>query len=227
MFAVDNLDLCMPKNLSSEKIMGLAFVCYSTNDNLKIMDLGGGAAIDYFISIRLFNSRPKWICIETEAMCKVASEFKSQYQDLDFKTLYDFISQPNSIERFNLYSNSALQYVEKPLDYLSAILKLKPERIAIIRTPFVYLGHEYKGLQESIWEKNGPTIPTQFPEWDKVQNEVDIVRFLEFKDCLLQHGYRLDYVGIREGNFGIKKIRIRKKNSSIKTYDILATRVPV
>jgi putative methyltransferase (TIGR04325 family) len=223
-YAAKNIDVCMPLNLTPEKFAGLTYVCGNLDENVKIVDLGGGAGLDYFISLRLFNLTCKWLCVETEAMCNVSHELKSQFTNLDFITVPDLLTM-QSLGRFNLYSNSALQYLEDPLSSLIDILRYRPDRLAILRTPFLESGREYIGVQESSIGKNGPSIPEQHVTASKVFNRVRVVKLASLIDYLTGFGYQIDVLRRSEGAFIHKRFAIKNSQREIKTFDVFATRI--
>lgn len=136
----NNPEIHLGKNLTISKIAGLAFVSLPLNESQQIIDLGGGAGIDYFISRELFDISQQWKCLETEAMCKVMIGEKLREENLQFDTLANFMQYTKQGLNFSLYSNSALQYFDNPIKVLDSLLLKGPRKVAIIRTPFVLEG---------------------------------------------------------------------------------------
>ena len=91
------------KNLTVSKIAGLSFVASPSKESIPVVDLGGGAGIDFFILREISKANKKWICLETEAMCKVMMDKFTEEEYLQFDTLTNFLEQTNQID-FSLYT---------------------------------------------------------------------------------------------------------------------------
>ena len=172
----DNLSANIHKNTTLSKFAALAFVCLSEKRKPTIVDFGGGAGIDFFIARHLFGLDLKWICIETEVMCRIASTTGLNSGNLQFFSFDDYLQSGLLNEKSNLYLNSSLQYTPKPLEILRTLLSLKPRKVALIRTPVVVKGTEFRSKQNSLLEKNGPQIGPTGSVLMQIENSVEIGR---------------------------------------------------
>ena len=211
------------ENVTISKMAGLAFVCGPYRKVINVVDLGGGAGIDFFIAKELFGSNLKWDCIETDVMCKIASREKLDPL-LKFISMRKFLIQKTTNE-FSLYSNSSLQYIPHAIDSVNKLLLKKPIRVAILRTPFVLSGDEVNLVQSSKLSKNGPQLKNFPLMHSSVQNSVTILKLQELREVLNKNGYEIICENVQDGNFAYKQRVPRSWKSSIKTIDILARRL--
>jgi putative methyltransferase (TIGR04325 family) len=213
------------KNLSIPKIAGLGFLC-SSSSNLKIVDFGGAAGIDFFVARELFGFNYEWQCIETEALCTAARKTKEQTRGLNFLTFEEYLGKEVDSGPFSLYANSSLQYTESPIGTLETLLGKMPERVAIIRTPVILNGDTRLLQQESSMERNGPQ-GVQVPKSSSpVSNTVRIVHAEEIRSTFMKSGFEITCESLQESRaFGSDRHRL-SRNSPIRLLDILATRKP-
>lgn len=212
-------------NVNVSKIAGLSFVCSPFRRDLHVIDLGGGGGIDYFLACELFRHEGLWTCIETEAMCSVASRKKTHPKALTFITKSTFMKEMPAGFEFNLYSNSALQYIPESVNVLDSILIKRPRRVAIMRTPFVIKGPEVGMLQKSRMKKNGPQVNELKSELKDIVISVRIEKLESIKELFEKHGYQLVCENIQDGSFTRKSKFARFSRSNIKTIDLLAWRM--
>jgi putative methyltransferase (TIGR04325 family) len=223
-FAGD-LEKYLSRNLTIAKLAGLAFVSGQGNKSKNIIDLGGGAGIDYFIYRELIGGDKLWTCLETEALCQVLTNSKITEKRLKFSSLSDFLQHSHKRFDFALYSNSALQYIPEPANVLNDLLSLRPTRVAIIRTPFVIGGGEVRTTQKSILDKNGPQVGGSNIVDKEILNTLTIVNIEIIRKLFEQNGYRVICENIQPASFIIKKSIIELKKSRVRTVDFLALRM--
>lgn len=212
------------KNLTVSKIAGLSFVASPSKESIPVVDLGGGAGIDFFIHREIFKANKKWICLETEAMCKVMMDKFTEEEYLQFDTLTNFLEQTNQID-FSLYSNSALQYLNDPINVLNSLLGMRPKRVAIIRTPFVIKGGEFSDLQKSNFSKNGPQVQETSLAQKVVANSIKFASLGSVKELFQQHNYQIWCENMQAGSFTTRSRLLKLKKSQVKTVDLLAERI--
>lgn len=218
-----NLESYLQNNLTISKMAGLSFVCSPFGQAINVVDLGGGAGIDFFIAKELFDSDLNWVCIETDIMCKVATG-EHLHSNLKFISMETFLTQKSTHE-FSLYSNSALQYLPQAIDLLSQLLLKRPLKVAIVRTPFVLQGEHLEQIQISELSKNGPQIQFFTSTRSSVHNAVTIMKLEELKEVLNRNGYEIICENIQDGSFTPKRRLLWSGESIIKTVDILAKRI--
>ena len=220
----DQIQDYLHKNLTVSKLAGLLFASLPLKESIPIVDLGGGAGIDFFIFREIFDTNRKWICIETEAMCKVAMDKNPEKGYLQFKTLTNFLEQTNQID-FSLYSNSSLQYFSDPINTLNLLLAKRPKKVAIIRTPFVIKGSEFNYIQKSNLFKNGPQVWKPSIANKVVANSVKFESLENVKKAFQQHNYKIFCTNIEAGSFTNKSRLLRLRKSQVKSVDLLAERI--
>jgi len=213
------------KNLTTSKMAGLAFVSLPLNRTTHIIDLGGGAGLDFFVSREIFGFDKKWTCLETDVMCDVIKKKNFKERNLRFQTLSEFLGRRVEKDAFALYANSSLQYMLDPIAVLQSLLIKKPEKVAIIRTPFVVSGAGLKILQTSIMSKNGPQLNTINGDKNEISMSVRIEPLPKIKEVFEQNHYQIMCENIQDGSFTRKKRFSPFEGSTIKTVDILARRI--
>jgi putative methyltransferase (TIGR04325 family) len=211
------------KNLTISKIAGLAFVTLPLNESQQIIDLGGGAGIDFFISQELFGNNKQWICLETEAMCKIIVDRQLKEKNLQFDTLTHFLE--NTKNDFSLYSNSALQYFKDPISVLDSLLKKGPQKVAIIRTPFVLEGAESSTLQKSKFSKNGPQVNELNNNKQNISNFVKFESLENIKKLFQKHKYQIICENMSVGSFTHQSRILNHRKPLVRTVDLLARRL--
>lgn len=217
-------EIHLGKNLSISKIAGLSFVSFPSNET-EIVDLGGGAGLDFFIFKELFNISKKWTCIETQAMCLVIAKKKFKQNDLNFKTLNDFLQDTRIGRDFSLYSNSALQYFTDPISVLNSLLLKRPKKVAILRTPFVIKGPAIEVLQKSFLNKNGPQLGYFENNKKDISMSANIVSLDLVKAVFKENNYQIVCANTSVGSFSRQSKFRRSGKSLIRTVDLFAHRM--
>lgn len=202
----------------------MASISLPLNESTRIIDLGGGAGIDFFISRELFDVNSQWVSLETEAMCKIMKEKDLSEKNLEFDTLIKFLKDTEIGDNFSLYSNSALQYFDNPINVLESLLVKRPQRVAIIRTPFVIEGREISGIQRSKLGKNGPQVGEPGNDEKVISNIVKIERLDSVKKLLQKYDYQIVCENSQVGSFTKQCRFLWFRKSAIRTVDLLARR---
>ena len=144
-----NLDAQSFKTIAS---IGLGL---RNKSNFSVLDFGGGGGHHQFTAKKIFKDvQFDWTIIETERLAQMAG---SLIQDEGLT----FASDLNSLESTKFYdlifSNSALQYTEEPLDTLEKLLNLNFENLFITRIPLTN-SNPFTYYQESLLSNNGPGV---------------------------------------------------------------------
>ena len=221
---INLIDSSFYRNTTVSKLAGLAFVCSPCDEFTNIVDIGGGAGIDFFIATKLFGDDLNWEVLETEVMCKTASQANFDRR-LKFQTLGNFLQRQNVEDNFSLYSNSSLQYIPDPIETLGLLLLRRPSKVAILRTPFVLQGEEVDAFQKSILSKNGPQVESLIAPKTVVSNRVKIAKIERLRKVLVGSGYEIVCENVQSGGF-TREARLRNlRKSIIKTMDVMAIRM--
>ena len=203
----------------------MASISLPLNESTRIIDLGGGAGIDFFISRELFDVNSQWVSLETEAMCKIMKEKDLSEKNLEFDTLIKFLKDTEIGDNFSLYSNSALQYFDNPINVLESLLVKRPQRVAIIRTPFVIEGREISSIQRSKLGKNGPQVGELGNDEKVISNIVKIERLDSVKKLFQEYNYQIVCENSQVGSFTNQRRFLWFRKSVIRTVDLLARRI--
>lgn len=183
-----NLDAQSFKTMAS---IGLGI---KNKSHFSVLDFGGGAGHHQFTAKSIFkNIQFDWTVVETESLARIAAtlitdeglSFASDLNTLDSTKFYDLI-----------FSNSALQYTEDPLNTLKDLLKLDFEHLFITRIPLT-TRKPFSYMQESLLTDNGPGIA---PEGFK-QSRVLYKNSIASKESVerLLHEYIRDWISVDEG----------------------------
>jgi putative methyltransferase (TIGR04325 family) len=194
------------------------------NRTENIVDLGGGAGIDFFIYRKLFGD-VNWTCLETEALCQVLANKEPIEENLNFSTVSNFLAQYSEGFDFALYSNSALQYIPEPLSALKSLLLFRPSRVAIVRTPFVTEGEEIRTTQRSVLDKNGPQVGSSKLSHEEILTPLTILNIEIVRELFEQNGYWQICENVQSGSFTKKQSLIKSSKSRVRTFDFLALRI--
>ena len=221
----NSLEEYLHKNLTISKVAAMAFISLPLNESTRIIDLGGGAGIDFFISRELFDVNSQWVSLETEAMCKIMKEKDLSEKNLEFDTLINFLKDTEIEDNFSLYSNSALQYFDNPINVLESLLVKRPQRVAIIRTPFVIEGREISSIQRSKLGKNGPQVGEPGNDEKVISNIVKIERLDSVKKLLQKYNYQIVCENSQVGSFTNQRRFLWFRKSVIRTVDLLARQI--
>jgi putative methyltransferase (TIGR04325 family) len=159
-------------NLEATSFLTIAAVGMAIKNKsiFSVLDFGGGAGHHQFLAKKFFKDVSfDWTVVETEAMSTAAQ------QGIKDEGL-SFISSLSSIDKakkFDLiYSNSAIQYTQDPLNTLRGLLNLDFGYFFITRVPLTTGSSQIVYLQESMLSQNGPgPAPYDFQEkWVKYEN---------------------------------------------------------
>jgi hypothetical protein len=192
------------KNLTISKVAAMAFISLPLNESTRIIDLGGGAGIDFFISRELLNVNSQWVSLET---------------------LINFLKDTEIGDNFSLYSNSALQYFDNPINVLESLLVKRPQKVAIIRTPFVIEGREVSFIQRSKLGKNGPQVGGPGNDEKVISNIVKMEKLDSVKKLLQKYNYQIVCENSQVGSFTNQRRFLPFRKSVIRTVDLLARRM--
>ncbi len=221
---VETLGSSLCKNVTISKIAGLSFVCLPSHKVTKIVDLGGGAGLDFFIARELFGINFNWEVVETEAMCNIVAQ-EILDNRLRFNSLGTFLQGETKQYNFALYANSSLQYLPEQIKVLNLLLLKKPSKVAILRTPFVVEGEEVTEFQDSVLFKNGPQIDETISMNTKIRNEVTITKIKEVRNVFKENGYEIICESSQEGSFTKKEKVFKFGQSKVRTFDLLVRQI--
>ena len=189
-----------------------------------VVEIGGGAGIDYFGSRVLLKINPSlWINIETKTMVDLCNASIRDYPKLKFVTFEESVKFINRDFDF-LYANSSLQYLDNQSRMLEDILILSPKYVTILRTPYIKNSKNLslKFMQKSRFEDNGPHLSFIKSPKKMVQYEANIISLDSVTRILEKFGYRIEKM--QEKEYWDKK-SIDGKLFEIKVFDIFAKRV--
>lgn len=185
----------------SQKFAALSFV---TRDQITdVVELGGGAGMDFFTALNLLHIKQKWTILETKAMCS-AIRYSGIHHPLltSISDLKDIIpKRKDSVT--SLYMNASLQYFENPAEVFHTLLtNLKPEFVAAIRLPLCRGAKEISYVQKSKIEENGPQVEGIRTTNLEINCDVRIISEISFKSLLEKAGYEVILEEFRNSNFG-------------------------
>jgi len=208
------------KNIDSSKLGVLGFL--NTPEIVEVIEIGGGAGIDFFIANRYVGFSKKWTIYETEAMCKVVSKHGATNPMLNFRSDISSLNSKSFFGSMAVYCNSSLQYFTDPLDMLRQLLEMKPRKIGILRTPFCDESPNFSYLQESAINDNGPQVHSNSKHSGVVQVQVNLVSVGEVRTLFAELGYTIVYEESRESNF-VKTTAPRRLD--VRNYLMLAEKL--
>ena len=202
----DIIDLILFKNLSlrsatkfsnidAQSIRTIAAVGMAIENNSKVnvLDFGGGAGHHQFVAKSIFKKvKFGWTVVETEKMCAAA---QSKIVDLGL----EFIPNLNNLTKnkfFDLiFSNSAIQYTENPIETLRNLVSLDFNVFYITRIPLASGENTITYFQESLLSQNGPGLPPENFNDKRVRYAINIVSKEAFEKTLnenLEHWTTID-----------------------------------
>jgi putative methyltransferase (TIGR04325 family) len=131
------------------------FMMLSNRDHFRVIDLGGGAGTHFDTLKRIFpKAKIDYYVIETKEMVRQASKKRMAVEGLTF------LSDPESPTLHGdfdlLLANSSIQYLTDVEKTMKTILKLKPKKVFITRTPLTVENHSVSINQISRLVDNGP-----------------------------------------------------------------------
>lgn len=164
---LDLIQLIIFKNLQlrqSPELTNLDTMCFRTiaavgltnknKKNISVLDFGGGAGHHQFLARNLFRSVYfDWTVVETETMSRVAQEVIKD-EGLRFISNLKTLTKSSNFDL--IFSNSAIQYTQDPLNTLRELLNLEFEHFFITRIPLILDGNQTTYLQKSLLSQNGP-----------------------------------------------------------------------
>jgi putative methyltransferase (TIGR04325 family) len=184
---------------NSSRIMR-AFSMYRCSNALNVLDFGGGAGNHHAIAKLLLPNivNLRWAIVETEVMVRYASSIAE-----DGLTFHEnYIKAAEDLGKVDLLVlSSSLQYCEYPLRTLDSLLKLRPHRVFITRTPLSHQGNRHVVLQESNLADNGPgPIPGGFE--DRIVTYPCVFEtVVGVEELISSSGYLVKYRLVEESSF--------------------------
>jgi putative methyltransferase (TIGR04325 family) len=203
-----------------KKLTALAFV--TNNRTSHVIEIGGGAGIDFFTALSFFRINQSWTIIETEAMCGAVeqSEIKHPLLSFNVSSLVPNLSVKNQV--YAVYMNASLQYLEDPELTLRRLLDdFKPEVIAAIRIPLCHGLEEISYVQKSDIKDNGPQVEGVNTDHFEVCSNVKIISEMKFRLLLQSANYEVILEDVSDSNFGSES---KWKNVKIREFMFLARR---
>ena len=106
------------------KLLSLISLCEIKDNNINILDFGGGAGHHYFLLKKLLNENitVNWIVFETEELVKECIANGLETDELKFSSSFSNLLQ--DLEFDVLYANYSLAYTNDPYLYLQKLLEL-------------------------------------------------------------------------------------------------------
>jgi putative methyltransferase (TIGR04325 family) len=167
---------------STRTLLGLALSVKSASFN--VLDFGGGAGYHYFIAKAAFPSwKPEWNIVETDALATAAK--KNIIADsLQWYSGIDCLLREKS--NFDLvFTSSAIQYCEKPLETLAALLDLRSPFVYITRTVLTKEQKEFSINQVSQISKNGPGFSNSKANERLVEYRITLIPIKKFEEYIM------------------------------------------
>lgn len=163
-------------------IAGVGMAIQGAN-SLCVVDFGGGGGNHHAIAQKAFpDIQFNWTVIETREMVHLSKKKISEPGLTFIDDIKKFHGSPDLI-----FSNSAIQYSENPLEVYEALRNLKPKFIFLTRTPFSINNEVIKYTQKSQLSSNGPRVELDFPqEKIDVTYEVTIIPKTQMLEILSQ-----------------------------------------
>jgi putative methyltransferase (TIGR04325 family) len=204
-------------NVDAAKLGVLGFL--NTEGIEEIIEIGGGAGIDFFTASHFVDCQKAWTIYETSEMCEAVRSYGISHPRLKFRSDISVLSSEVGFYRKGVYLNSSIQYLSDPVGQLKFLLELGPRKIGILRTPLCQVNQEFEYLQESRLVDNGPQV-TLRPQVDAVVRvKVRIIPAFAIRELFREYGYRIVLEESVASNFGISSIWNR---SEVKNYLFLA-----
>lgn len=207
-------------NVDASKLGVLGFL--NTKDIEEIIEIGGGAGIDFFTACHYVDCQKKWTIYETNEMCDAVLSTGISHQRLKFRSDISALSPEVGFGRKGLYLNSSMQYLPSPIDDLRLLLELGFKKIGMIRTPLAQTGKGFEYCQESRLVDNGPQVNLRPQLNAVVKVNVRIVPVFLLRALFREYGYRIVLEESAASNFGISS---RFSRSDVKNYLFLAEKL--
>jgi putative methyltransferase (TIGR04325 family) len=172
---------------SLRSILGISITGMNLKNNeLNVLDFGGGGGYHYFISKIILNDNVKinWHVVETSSIVENANKISNN--DLRFfKTIK---GATIGINRFDLIlASSSLQYCENQFLILQELINLNAKYIFITRTPFTNDKPVLNKIQFSKLSSNGPgDLPHGYKDCT-ISYPIFIQNINQFEHLFLNH----------------------------------------
>ena len=208
---------------STEKMENFSVPIFlNTKDIEEIIEIGGGAGIDFFTACHYVDCQKAWTIYETKELCEAILSHGISHPRLKFRSGISVLSSEVGFDKKVLYLNSSIQYLPNPVEQLRFLLELGPKKIGMIRTPLCQIGREFEYRQESRLADNGPQVSLR-PQVDAVVKvNVRILPVFVIRELFQEHGYRIVLEESAASNFGISS---RWSRSDVKNYLFLAEKL--
>ena len=162
-------DIANNNQLTDQAIRVMPALIASFNiTQFNVLDFGGGGGAHFnaLRSILRMNKNILWCVVETEDMVLGAQQCGLENENLRFfSTLKDAKACAGSFDL--VFTSSALQYCENPVETLKQLISLRAKYIYITRTPFINGVENFITIQKSRLGDNGPgPNPGDFSEQD-------------------------------------------------------------
>lgn len=145
----DNLNL----DSNAFRILASLATLKPKNNQLRVIDVGGGAGYHYLIARALLpkNIKLNWQILETPLMAISSQKFSNS--ELSF---VDNIGLLDKQDIDLLFTSATLQYLPDPINVLKYLVQIDPRVFWITRTPFSENQQTLFAIQESKLIDNGP-----------------------------------------------------------------------
>ena len=159
----NSLNLLDYKNLTHigseqiNKLLSLISLCEIKDNNINILDFGGGAGHHYFLLKKLLNENitVNWIVFETEELVKECIANGLETDELKFSSSFES-NLLQDLEFDVLYANYSLAYTNDPYLYLQKLLELNFKKFYITNTALNEINdRDIVGVQKSDLATNG------------------------------------------------------------------------
>lgn len=157
-------------------------------DTLRVLDFGGACGSHYFEMERFLpNTKLLWTIVETPTLVKIARQKNIGSENLFFKEALTDAQDTDLI-----YSSGALQYTEKPYEYLKKLMETGAEHIIFSRMMLNKKDRDIITIHKSPLSWNGPgPLPKEYQD-KQVSYPITIMSFEKFNKQLLEN-YTLDW----------------------------------
>jgi putative methyltransferase (TIGR04325 family) len=170
---------------------------YSTK-SLKILDFGGACGAHYFEIRRLIPNEVslKWYVVETSQMVKSAIERGLNNNELVFVSS---IQDINAAIDF-VHSSCALNYVNKPYEFLSMLINIHANWMFFNRMFFNETDRDFVTVQKSFLSSNGPgKLPKGYT--DRIISYPNTtMSFHKFYSTIINNGYEAEWTFSESSN---------------------------
>lgn len=195
---IGELDLGSLRTISA---VGLAA---SGKKKLTVVDFGGGFGQHYLAAKFCFTEIEfSWKIIETANVVKKSKMLNSDSR-LEFHEQIEQVD-PKCLPLDLIFSNSALQYTQNPIQTMLSLINLNPRVISLTRIPLTNGDVDISYNQVSRISSNGPAESTASQEYGLISYPNQIVTLEKFKR-VLESRYRVVF-HIDEGFWDWKRFK--------------------